>query len=182
MYLGRPKKGTQPPFPKRPDHQGMAVRVQPHSSSTPIPCMALLRSPGLLPTTPFYPRCLTPQSRRLISAAFQITTGHCFDTNYSINFREGADDNNTCPCSSFRDPLHPRHVYHTTRHILLHCPSYSQQRLAISDPTPPSNISSQVKMEGASFVNFYMLLKHFSAPFPLAQTHLEAPFEVVTPL
>jgi len=85
---------------------------------------------------PFICGALTSQNRRLVSVAFQLTTGHCFDAAYSINFREGADDNNTCPCSPSPNPFHHRFALHTYQHILLHCPLCSQQRLTILGPTP----------------------------------------------
>jgi hypothetical protein len=49
------------------------------------------------------------RSRHLTSLICQLCTGHCFDANYSDNFRASANDNTTCPCT--HTPCRPNHPH-----------------------------------------------------------------------
>ena len=71
---------------------------------------------------PFVTGVLTSQSRAYQSAAFQIITGHAFDANYSLRFRQNAGDNTTCPhCGDL----------HTIDHVLFDCDHHWYPRATI---------------------------------------------------
>ena len=72
----------------------------------------LLREPPSLTIPDFVQGVLTAESHPYQSTAFQLITGHAFDTTYSRCFRARADDNTTCP--------HCGDIY-TINHILFHC-------------------------------------------------------------
>jgi hypothetical protein len=66
------------------------------------------------------------RSRHLTSLICQLCTGHCFNANYSDNFRTNAGDNTTCPCTHTpRQPNHPyphRQIHrHMKEHVIFHC-------------------------------------------------------------
>ena len=67
---------------------------------------------------PFVKGVISAQSHAYQSAAFQLITGHAFDTNYSSCFRRNAGDNTTCPHCSER---------HTIDHILFNCDHFWYQ-------------------------------------------------------
>jgi hypothetical protein len=56
-----------------------------------------LGDPPSLALPKFTVGVLSGGSHHYQSAAFQIITGHTFDGTYSSHFRQGADDNMTCP-------------------------------------------------------------------------------------
>ena len=115
---------------------------------TTIPCR---RSHALISTPPpdgnkfppFTVGLLSAKNRRLMCTGFQLTTRHCFDANYSFNFRPNAGDETTCPCSySSQDPqrveLLARRVEVARRRI----PSFDELQRHYENPSlspPPSS-------------------------------------------
>ena len=65
---------------------------------------------------------LKSHSRIITSTIIRISTGHCFDANYSQRFRPRSDDVLTCPHTHTHPHLHTRH------HIIFQCSQYTKER------------------------------------------------------
>ena len=129
---------------------------------------------------PFTEGLLTAKNRRLMSTGFQLTTRHCFDANYSYNFRPNAGDETACPCSfTFTDPqrveLPARRVEMTRRRI----PSYDELQRRYENPSssptsPPPSPSSPHHTPDSSIVPH--TVEHVLSDCPLTHqlrdTHL----------
>ena len=89
---------------------------------------------------PFVQGLLQAWNRRLLCAGLQLTTRHCFDANYSFNFRPNAGDKTACPCS-FTDPqrveLPARRVEVTRSRI----PSFDELQRQYENPSSLSSSS-----------------------------------------
>ena len=60
--------------------------------------LSITRPDGPTPP-PFTQGALVAKNRRYFSAQMQLTTRHCFDANYSNQFRPNAGDEVRCPCN-----------------------------------------------------------------------------------
>jgi hypothetical protein len=62
------------------------------------------------------------RNRLICSTIVRFTVAHCFDANYSDQFRPGANDTTECLCNPTQPP-HPHGIprRHTRHHVLFHC-------------------------------------------------------------
>jgi hypothetical protein len=110
---------------------------------------------------PFIRGVLSRGSRRLFSAAVQLSTGHSFLADYSHRFRPNARDNTTCLCSA---PGHP--TSHTVYHVIFHCTRFrAQGASAFSIASRPSLFSTFIG--GYSLANFLWSTQALLYPLPL---------------
>jgi hypothetical protein len=93
----------------------------PHLETPAITSLPWENPPDLL-LHPFVQVVLTAQSCMYQSAAFQIITGHAFNTSYSSCFRVNAGNNTTCPHCDDR---------HMVDHILFYCNHFWYERTTI---------------------------------------------------
>ena len=102
-------------------------------SAQPSPLIHRLQPPSDNIPPPAIRATAKCKSCLILSTIFRWATNHSFNANYSDCFRQGADDPTLCPCT---DPTHPQfnpsHPYrlyqHTKKHVLFHCPWYTQAR------------------------------------------------------
>jgi hypothetical protein len=130
----------QPPVPVPPRHGPPPNRTEemhaewrasyvPSTDSSHVSC----QPPDGNRPPPFIRGILARGSRRLFSAAVQLSTGHAFTSTYSLRFRAGAGDNTSCPCSTPGAP-----ESHTARHVILDCRRHDHIRLQAFGSATPS--------------------------------------------
>jgi endonuclease/exonuclease/phosphatase family metal-dependent hydrolase len=117
---------------------------------------------GNLPP-PFIRGVLSRGSRRLFSTAVQIATGHSFSADYSSRFRPTAPDNRVCPCSSSTHP-----VNHTAEHVLFHCPTHADIRLATLPGRHPGPHLFKSFVGGYTIADFLWSTQTLAYPLPPA--------------
>ena len=62
-------------------------------------------------------------NRLISSTIFHFAVAHCFDTDYSDRFWQGANDITACPCNLTHPlPPHGTPSCHTHHHVLFYCP------------------------------------------------------------
>jgi len=143
---------------------------------------------------PFIRGVLSSRSRRLFSAAIQLTTRHSFDANYSAKFRPTADDNTTCPCSHEEGPggLRRASKSYNINYILFRCP-LSSQRQAIFGATSSLAFIFGPEDGGRKLREFLHAIQTLLRPCPrpdppegsevtrMRHVHIRTPFSFVAP-
>jgi hypothetical protein len=112
---------------------------------------------------PFIRGALSRGSRRLYTAAVQLTTGHAFTSTYSLRFRPSANDNTTCQCSDTKS----HRESHSARHVILYCKRVrTQRRIAFGTHSPSWDHIFTTFTGGFQLAEFLFLTQELLFPLP----------------
>ena len=126
-----------------------------------------LGEPPELSLPDFVKGVLMTNSRTYQSATFQLITEHAFDATYSSRFRQGANDNVTCPhCGDL----------HTVDHILFDCDHFWYERATTIHCN--KNYLFSTLSGGKMLVKFLHLMQSLLRPLPTCTDPVTSGFDM----